>query len=70
MWRPLRWACVGALFLLGVEPGALAQEAPPAAAGAHDHDLTTSLSAESEQKLHTAFDHLYSLEFPPSLVLF
>lgn len=51
--------------------GALAQEAPPTPAAAELRPATTAaVSAENEQKLHQAFEHVYNLEFAPGLQLF
>lgn len=65
-----RWLLVTAVALAGLSPaGAATQEETPPKAELRPI-TAAAVSAENEQKLHRAFDHVYNLEFAPGLHLF
>ena len=66
------WGCLfAAIIFAGVSSsGTEVQKVAPPTAGQLQVVTAATLSAESEKKLHAAFDHLYNLEFSPALELF
>lgn len=65
----LRWVSLGVWLALAAGP-ASAQEPPPQPTAQLRPTIAAAISAESERRLHAAFEHLYNLEFHPAMQIF